>query len=389
MRREVASDILNNDLSSPGRYLGRRPLFTLGWDMVLAEESAPQLQAATTSDVDSGVENGREKQGGEGAALGGDAASTLSIMAEMQHSGGTAYAARVDAWVEETALAPSSTQATVGEEIKGRHPLAMSHWSPPDESPPAWTRPSFVESSEHPPSPHAGQVVRLQEVFPAIGGRRHRRIEEERVKAVEGKEDWLFPERQEKREVEPSASVSERRVSRETKQETTHVFDATHSGSSSTMGGGAGRRDKSPLMELERITHSWQEIMQKAGRGGSKEKIEERREGKQPCGSPRLQQPHLHPNHSGQREWDAIDTRQEETAMTAEAVMTMQRAADELAHRVLMAERELAERRAEYAALREDITRCLEAMELPLRKKKRFLRELQSENQRLRRLLGL
>ncbi|KAF8296352.1 hypothetical protein TcBrA4_0067370 [Trypanosoma cruzi] len=382
MRREVASEILNNDLSSPGRYLGRRPLFTLGWDMVLAEESAPQLQAATTADVNSGIENGREKQGG-------DAASTLSIMAEMQHSSGTAHAARVDAWVEETALVSSSTQATVGEEIEGRHPLAMSHWSPPDKSPPAWTRPSFVESSEHPPSPYAGQVVRLQEVFPAIGGRRHRRTEEERVRAGEGKADWLLPERQEKGEVEPSASVSERRASRETKQETTHAFDATHSGSSSTMGGGAGRRDKSPLMEVERITHSWQEIMQKAGRGGSKEKMEEGREGKQPCGSPRLQLPHLHPNHSGQWEWDAIDTRQEETAMTAEAVMTMQRAADELAHQVLMAEREVAERRAEYAALREDITRCLEAMELPLRKQKRVLRELQSENQRLCRLLGL
>ncbi|EKF30514.1 hypothetical protein MOQ_005673 [Trypanosoma cruzi marinkellei] len=358
--------------------------------MVLAEESAPQLQATTTTNVHRGVRNGREKHGGESTALGGDAEVTLSIMAEMQHSGGTEHAARLDAWAEETALAPSNTQTTVGEEeINGRHPLAMSHWSPPDESPPAWTRPSFVESSSHPPSPHAGQVVRLQEVFPTIGGRRHRRIEEGRVKAGEGKEDWPFPERQEKGEVETSAWVSERRVPRENRHGTRRVVDVTHSGSSPTMGGGVGRRDKSPLMEVEKITHSWQEIMQNSGRKGSRETIEERRKGNQPGGSPRLQQPHLHPNQPGQREWDAIDTRQEETAVTAEVVMHMQKAADELAHRVLMAERELTERRTEYATLREDLICCLEAMELPLREKKSFLRELQSENQRLCRLLGL
>ncbi|ESL11819.1 hypothetical protein TRSC58_00423 [Trypanosoma rangeli SC58] len=365
--------------------------------MVLAEGRA--LQATVTAATfinDRG--SGKLAMEGEGdsvenAVLNGGAAPTQAARVdEVQRRAGDAHVRRGDASAAGTVFALTA-EAPVQAEVTRRSSPVTSHWATSNDSPPAWTRPSFVGESPSQKLSHADNVVRLQEVFPFIGGRRQRCVGAWSNADGDDTADRWPQESQKEGAVGPNAWDLERFLPSDSVQEPARVVGNTHDASNLAKRGEGQREPRGeifPALEKERSTFSWQEIMQAAGRRDKKEAVEEGRiEALQPRGAslsrqlPRLQQ---EPSHC---EEGPVPLQREQVAADAETVEEMQRTANELAYRVLMAGRALAEERADCAVLREDLTRCLEIFEMPLQANMRALRELQSENRRLSQWLGL
>ncbi|RNF26373.1 uncharacterized protein Tco025E_01333 [Trypanosoma conorhini] len=391
MQRSVSGDVVS-DLStaSPEAALRRRPLFTLGWETVLAEEGAAQTAATLLHDDDGGMPAvGGEADSGEQAALNGRAAAAAqaATVEEVQRRAAWGVLRRVDAPAAGNVFAPTA-EAAVRAEVRWWTPPVTPHRPTPAASPPAWTRPSFVGDGPPPqPSARAGGVIQLQEVFPAIGGRRRRRVGGAGASGGDTADRWLR-EPQEVGAVGPGAWELERFLPGGPGQGSARVVDDVQAAITTAERG----EETSPASEEERSTFSWQELMQAVGRrdieeavmgGRRREEALQAREASEPR---QLHWPQEEPRYSGE---GPVLLQREKIAADAEAVGEMQRRARELAHRVLMAERALAEERAECAALREDLARCLEAVELPLQANMNALRELRSENRRLSRWLGL
>ncbi|RNF09325.1 hypothetical protein TraAM80_02275 [Trypanosoma rangeli] len=398
MQCDEPSDAASNvSMTSSESLLRRRPLITLGWDMVLAEERALQATVTAPTFINDGGSGKLAMEGGEDgvekAVLnGGTAPTQAGRVEEVQRRAGDAHVWRGDAPAVGTVFALTA-EAAVQAEVTRRSSPVTSHWATSKDSPPAWTRPSFVGESPSQKLSHADNVVRLQEVFPFIGGRRQRCVGAWSDADGDGTADRWLRESEKEGMVGPNEWDLERFLPSDSVHEPACVVGNTHD-ASNLMKRGEGRREPGreifPALEKERSTFSWQEIIQASGGRDKKDTVEEGRiEALQPRGASVPQQLHWLQQEPRHCEEDLVPLQREQIAADAEAVEEMQITANELAHRVLMAERAFAEERAECAVLREDLTRCLEMFELPLQANMSALRELQSENRRLSQSLGL
>ncbi|KEG10032.1 hypothetical protein DQ04_04271000 [Trypanosoma grayi] len=426
---------LDNDAPVSEPPSTQRPLRTLGWETLLAEEGTLQTAAA------SGDDRQRTNQNNNYGSRGGDAWTRGAGAVEVQWDGvGTTHqrpaaatytAAVAGGVVEDTVpplVAPESNWLALPHPLTvpphmsselqsprdprglaeprtpgaSRLPTAM-HWSAPGDSPPAWTRPSFNgtgwrqshhhhQQQQQQQSIQGGHLLVLQEVFPAIGSRRHPRQGKTEYPSGVAETGGLVPP-QPQHQNERVASVQDSLMM---------TGGSAHKLSPAS----PDTRAEKPLLGQDEGAFSRKDIVRDADVWDNDTQMSETPTRTADAQQSALMQREDHsarPTSCGAHRREASPRRnspaspvaaspspnaeQQQLVSAAQAIQTMQRTADELAHRVLMAERELHEGHAEFAVLRNDLTRSLEVAERVVRRKMSALRDLRAENERLRRLL--